>query len=76
MLYLALFKEGRFSVDFSTWPPEILFPSESMLWRLLVFAGGVWMIVNGIRYNSGNVERQQFDPKTESSKSSMDDEIE
>ena len=49
LLSLAVFAEGKLSVSFASWPPELLFPSTSILWRVVVAGMGSWLLWLGWR---------------------------
>lgn len=43
-LALAVFKEGKMSMDFTEFPPDFIFPETTIMWRLIVGCMGIGMV--------------------------------
>jgi hypothetical protein len=45
----AVFAQGKIWISFNSFPPEIEFPETSLLWRALIIAAGIWMLIASIK---------------------------
>jgi uncharacterized membrane protein len=45
VLSSVIFAGGKASIDFFTWPPTIIFPETSLLWRMTLGCAGIYCIV-------------------------------